>query len=105
MRELARGGMRSIGLYGASELAEIAVLRAPEEGLQVVCVCDPNHPGPSFLGARIVRAPEQASGVEAWVGTDLGDPHASLNALQAVAGETHVVAPDILGLGGAAGQA
>ena len=47
-------GWRKVVLYGAGELAEIAVLSAPETAIEVVCVVDPTHTGHRCAGLTVV---------------------------------------------------
>jgi len=49
LRRCRDDGVVRLGLYGASDLAEIAAVKAIEEGLEVSCLCDPYHERQRFL--------------------------------------------------------
>ena len=91
-------GVERVGLYGISDLAEIAAIRALDQGVQVVAVCDPTIPRQTFLGVTVVVRLEEAADVQAWVLTELDDPGRAWRRLTADAGDKPVRAPDILGL-------
>jgi len=91
-------GVRRIGLYGASDLAEIAAMKSLEEGLEVVCLCDPEGARTRFLHAAVVRDPGQAPPLDAWIFTALEGGAARYEALVAREGAERVFAPTILGL-------
>jgi DNA-binding MarR family transcriptional regulator len=94
----ARGAVK-VGLYGVSDLAEIAALRALDQGIEIACVCDPVAERGRFLGVPVVATVEAGDGVDVWLLTDLRDPRASFDALCSKVGSEAVVAPSILGLG------
>jgi len=52
--ECADRGWRKVVLYGAGELAEIAVLSARETAIEVVCVVDPTQAGHRCAGLTVV---------------------------------------------------
>jgi len=99
IEECRSRGARRIGLYGASDLAEVAALRALERGLGVACLCDPEGLTARFLRIPVVRTPDKAGNLDAWLVTDLHDPRASFRALAAHVGVEAVLTPSILGLG------
>ncbi len=96
--ECRRRGARRVGLYGASDLAEIAALRAQELDLEIRCLCDPARRKGLFLGIPVVRCIDDAPAVDVWMLTDLGDPHASLLRLNERLEPLAIVVPSILGL-------
>jgi DNA-binding MarR family transcriptional regulator len=53
-RQCEARGWRYVALYGAGDLAEIAVLSAGETAVEVLCVIDPDQPGPRCGGLVIV---------------------------------------------------
>ena len=91
-------GIERVGFYGISDLAEIAAIRALDQGVRVVAVCDPGVPRESFLGVTVVARPQDAADVEVWVLTELTDPDRAWRRLTVDAGDTPALAPDILGL-------
>jgi len=91
-------GIARVGLYGASDLAEIAAIRALDQGIEVVAVYDTAGRRERFLGAPVVARLEEAARAQAWILTELTDARHAWRRLLAEAGETPVLAPDILGL-------
>lgn len=53
-RQCQARGWQSVALYGAGDLAEIAVLSAGETAVEVLCVIDPEQPGRRCGGLPIV---------------------------------------------------
>ena len=54
LQQCGERGWRRVALYGAGELAEIAVLSGGEAGIEVVCVIDPNESGRRCAGLPVV---------------------------------------------------
>src|SRR5213592_4540261 len=54
LRQCAARGWRRVALYGAGDLAEIAVLSAGESGIEVVCVIDLEAAGRRCAGLPVV---------------------------------------------------
>jgi hypothetical protein len=63
-----------IALFGASELAEAALLSAREIGVEVTCIVEPTRAGELFLGFTLASAPDSA---QAFVICDIRDPSAA----------------------------
>ncbi len=63
LQELVDQGIRTIALYGSSELAEIAAIVAPEVGLEVIGIIDDHasDDGQLFLGYPIVKFDDLAA--------------------------------------------
>ena len=81
-------GWRKVALYGAGELAEIAVLSAGESDLEIVCVIDPDKAGGRCAGLPIVAdliAARNAAGqaLDGIILTDTEAPQARFDALAA----------------------
>jgi len=91
----ARGWQR-VGLYGASDLAEIAVIRAMETNIRIVAVCDPASSRNRILNVPVVGGVEAAGAVDAWLVTDLNQPMDARAALSRVSPKERIVVPDIL---------
>jgi DNA-binding MarR family transcriptional regulator len=87
-----------VGLYGLSDLAEIAAIRAIDQGVEVVAVCDGARRRESFLGIAVVGTTDEAPEAQAWVLTDLDDPGRAWQLLKAAISDVPTLAPDILGL-------
>jgi DNA-binding MarR family transcriptional regulator len=54
LQRCSERGWRRVALYGAGELAEIAVLSAGESGIEVICVIDPGEAGGRCAGLPVV---------------------------------------------------
>jgi DNA-binding MarR family transcriptional regulator len=102
-----RRGWRRIALYGAGELAEIAVLSAGDAECEIVCVIDGTARARHCAGRPIVADAAAAMalardpGLEAIVVTDSVTPQQSFDELRAAApglglAAERVVAPDLL---------
>lgn len=92
-------GITRVGFYGISDLAEIAAIRALDQGVEVVAVCDTTAARRDhFLGVKVVARLEDAPEVQTWVLTDFTAAGRTWRRLLATAGDTPVLAPDILGL-------
>ncbi|NKC11527.1 MAG: winged helix-turn-helix transcriptional regulator [Gammaproteobacteria bacterium] len=91
-------GPLKVGLYGASDLAEIAAIRALAAGISVVAVCDPQRAGEWFLHFGVLERPRRAGSVRAWVLTALDDPQTAYAELIEAVGPERAYAPSILGV-------
>jgi DNA-binding MarR family transcriptional regulator len=91
-------GWRRVVLCGASDLAEIAALRASEVGITIVDMFDPDAEQQTFLGKPIVRNLDKCEQFDGCVVTDLRAPRQRYERLVAAVGRERVFAPDILGL-------
>jgi DNA-binding MarR family transcriptional regulator len=91
-------GHRRIGLYGASDLAEIAALQAIELRLEVACLCDPRRTRLRFLGKPVVTSTEAETDLDAWVFTALVDARTQYAELLSRCGSVPVHVPSVLGL-------
>jgi DNA-binding MarR family transcriptional regulator len=102
LQQCAARGWRRVALYGAGDLAEIAVLSAGEAGIEAVCVIDPGAAGKRCAGlpvvadlaaARLLAGP---SGLDGVILTDTQAPQARFEALLASAGDQGMTACCIL---------
>jgi DNA-binding MarR family transcriptional regulator len=109
LAQCASDGWSRIALYGASDLAEIAVLSAGETGIEVVCVIDEDKPGRRLAGRPIVTNLEAAQiaagagGLDGVIVTDTTAPQQRFEALLASAAASslapgRVLAPDLLAI-------
>jgi hypothetical protein len=100
-------GWRKVALYGAGDLAEIAILSASETAVEVVCVIDPRLAGRRCGGLPIVSDLAKAltcgnpCGLDGIVLTDTQSPQASFDILSSLAEQSglsrhSVVAPSVL---------
>jgi DNA-binding MarR family transcriptional regulator len=107
LQQCGERGWRRVALYGAGELAEIAVLSASECGIEVVCVIDPGEPGRRCAGLTVVadltaaRIVAGEAGLDGVILTDTIAPQACFEALLA-SGPQHgvpaccILAPSLL---------
>jgi DNA-binding MarR family transcriptional regulator len=109
LRQCAARGWRKVALYGAGELAEIAVLSAGDSGVEIVCVIDAAVAGRRCAGLAVVADLAAALrhvrpyAIEGIVLTDTSSPQTSFEQLRAVAARNGfvpecIVAPGVLGI-------
>lgn len=91
-------GWTRVGLYGASDLAEIAAIRAAESNVSVKVVCDANAEQFSFVSIPIIRDLETDRDIDAWILTDFSNPAGAFKELTKHCPRERIVVPDILGL-------
>ena len=100
-------GWRKVALYGAGDLAEIAILSASETAVEVVCVIDSRLAGRRSGGLPVVADLAVAStfcnpgGLDGIILTDTQSPQASFESLSSLAElsglpRNAVVAPSVL---------
>ena len=97
-QECEKQNWRRIVLCGASDLAEIAMLRAFETNVMVTGVLDRNGARETFLNRPVWRALEDAGQFDCCVITDLQTPRETQRRLVTAIGHERVLVPDILGL-------
>ena len=106
-RQCEARGWQSVALYGAGDLAEIAVLSAGETAVKVVCVIDPEQSGRRCGGLAIVPDLDTAllragaQGLDGVIVTDTRAPQANFDTLLAaveMSGQPAggVIAPSLL---------
>ena len=84
-------GWRKVALYGAGDLAEIAILSASETAVEVVCVIDSRLAGRRSGGLPVVAdlaaasAFGNAGGLDGIILTDTQSPQASFESLSSLA--------------------
>lgn len=110
LRQCSARGWRTVALYGAGDLAEIAVLSAGESGIEVACVIDAGPPpGRRCAGLPVVadlaaaRLAAGPGGLDGIILTDTEAPQARFEELLAsAAGHGFapgcIVAPSLLGV-------
>ncbi len=91
-------GWRRILLYGMSDLAEIATLRAQERDVQIVGILDPRTERRRFAGLPVWRNFDQAGPFDVCVLTELNSPLVSYAQLTKEIDKERVLIPDILRL-------
>lgn len=108
LRRCGARGWRRAALYGAGDLAEIAVLSAGETGIGVVCVIDRGAAGRSCAGVPVVADLAMAEamatgGLDGIIVTDTEAPQAAFDELSAICAAAgfpagRIVAPSLLGI-------
>ena len=93
----ARGWHRIL-LYGMSDLAEVATLRAEECGVEIIGILDPHTERRRFAGVSVWRSLRQATAFDACVLTELNSPLLSHEQLLKQMDKERVLIPDILRL-------
>lgn len=101
---LADRGFTRVGLIGVSELTEAAILSARETGVDVVCVVEPTHAQPTYLGVPVVDLSALAGRIDALLICDLRDPVAVYDRANEHGPElgidrSRILAPPLLRLG------
>ena len=91
-------GYQRLGLYGFSDLAEIAALRAMEHQVDLVCLLDSGRRNRRFLDLPVIHDLEDAPELDAWLFTELTDSAERLRQLRESLSADRVLVPSILGL-------
>ncbi len=91
-------GFQRLGLYGLSDLAEIAALRAMEHELEIVCLLDLSYSNKPFLNIPVIHDLRDAPDLDAWLFTELNDAASRFQQLREEMGVDRVLVPSILGL-------
>ena len=91
-------GWRRILLYGVSDLAEIATLRAQERDVQIVGILDPHTERRRFAGVAVWHSLQQAGPHDGCVLTELNSPLLSYEQLLKEVDKERILIPDILRL-------
>jgi len=91
-------GWERILLYGMSDLAEIATLRAQERDVQIVGILDPHTERRRFAGVPVWHSLSLAEAFDVCVLTELNSPLLSYEQLLKEVDKERVLIPDILRL-------
>ena len=91
-------GWRRILLYGMSDLAEIAMLRAEECDVEIVGILDPHTERRRFAGVAVWHSLEQVELFDGCVLTELNSPLLSYEQLLKQVDKERILIPDILRL-------
>lgn len=89
-------GWRRIVLFGAGDLAEIAMLCAREHDVEIVGIIDATLGQDSFLGLPVARDAASLGVIDAAVITELAHPQGAYEAAVALLGAERALAPDFL---------
>lgn len=96
--ECEQRGWRGILLYGMSDLAEIATLRAQERDVHIVGIVDPHTERRRFAGVPVWRQISQAEAFDVCMLTELNSPTLSYEQLLGEVDKDRLLVPDILRL-------
>ncbi len=91
-----RNGWKKVVLYGASELAEIASIRALEHDLDIIGIYDRSSQRERFLNIPVWKQFSALPGMDVLLLTALEDPAASYEAIIQDVSPEKVLVPDIL---------
>jgi DNA-binding MarR family transcriptional regulator len=99
LQTAAARGLQRIALAGISDLAEVAMICAPECGVQIVAVVDPRSTLSRFVGLPVVTSIEAiAADCDGVLVTDLVRARETFEAAAARLGADRVLAPRLLGV-------
>lgn len=91
--------LNRIALAGVSDLAEIAILCALEQGMTIVAVVDPKSANDRFVGTPVVKSIAAIPGeFDAVVVTDLQATRKSVQLIVAALDAGRVLVPALLGI-------
>jgi len=91
-------GWRRVVLCGASDLAEIASLRALDRNIEVVAVYDPRREGERFLNRHVQGSLEACEPFDVCLVTALFDPGGMFRDLRRSFPRERIMVPRLLGL-------
>jgi DNA-binding MarR family transcriptional regulator len=91
-------GWHRILLYGMSDLAEIAMLRAEECDVEIVGILDPHTERRRFAGVAVWHSLEQIESFDGCILTELNSPLLSYEQLLKQVDKKRILIPDILRL-------
>lgn len=89
-------GWKRVALYGASELAEIALLSAINEKVQILCVIAPGVNETQFYGMAVLQGVSELLDVDAIIITDTAHPQEIYDQLIKSYSADKVIAPKLL---------
>lgn len=98
LRECAQRRFERLALCGASELAEITLVRAREYPVRIEVIFDPACAQERFLDLPVLRAAAPLKQYDACLVTSISGPQAMIETLVRVVEPGRIVVPDILGI-------
>ena len=105
MEEARKRGWRRIGFVGCSDLAEIAILSAAEQGVKVTGLVDSAISRSKVSGVRVfAKIAAVTPRPDGWLVTAIDDPERAYDALVAEVGATRVLVPALLSISSATGR-
>jgi DNA-binding MarR family transcriptional regulator len=97
-RKCESHGWRNILLYGMSDLAEIATLRAQEQDIRIIGILDTRTESRRFAGVPVWHSLRQVEPFDVCVLTELNSPLISYEQLLKDVDRERILIPDILRL-------
>ncbi len=91
-------GLHHLGLAGASDLAEIAMICAHSSNVEIKGVLDEKAVGDVFAGLPMFKTMEGMGPIDALVLTDLAAPQETFDRLRGLYPDTRIVAPKLLNI-------
>jgi len=91
-------GLHRLGLAGASDLAEIAMICSHTSNVEIKGILDEKVTGNAFAGFRVFRTIEDMGPIDALVLTDLAAPQETFNRLRGLYPDVRIVAPKLLNI-------
>lgn len=103
MTEARLRGWRRVGLAGAGDLAEIAILSASEAGIVVAGIVDASQAAQTLHGVAICAGPGELSPpADGWIITAINDPQTVYDGIVGVVGPERAIALPLLSIRDAA---
>jgi DNA-binding MarR family transcriptional regulator len=93
-----KNAWRRLVLCGVSDLAEIATLRAMEQGMEIIGFYDPQSGRQTFLNRPVFHLLDMLEGYDACIVTDLLTPQQTYEYLVGKLDAARVLVPDVLRL-------
>ena len=99
LKAAAMQGFTRIAFAGISDLAEIAMICAPENGVEIIAVVDAAATRSQFVGVKVVASFEEIAGsFDAVLITDMQTTADTLAQVTALVGAERTILPTLLGL-------
>jgi DNA-binding MarR family transcriptional regulator len=102
MAECVKQGHRRVVLAGVSDLAEVALLCAQDQDIELVAIIDPDHTAPKFRGIPVYASVLGCGRIDAAIVTNLTAPEQVYKSLVAELGAERVLVARLLRISDAA---
>ncbi len=89
-------GKSRLVLVGGGDLAEIAILAAWGEGLELLGLLDPSANQDQYYGVKVIRSLAEIGAVDAVVITEARAPQRAYETMRALLADARVLAPPVL---------
>lgn len=98
LAQCVEGHARRVAFAGVSELAEVGILCAQDNQVELIGIIDPAHKGETFRGLKVVSRLSDLEDIGAVLITDLVASAKTYDVLKKEAGDVQILAPALLGL-------